>query len=66
MGSKMRSADKVSVRSPKPRRLGSIPRVRAIGVKAQVDVLAVDAARPGFESQILHKILTMKKKFDAH
>jgi hypothetical protein len=39
---------------------------RAIGVKAQVDVLAVDAARPGFESQILHKILTMKKKFDAH
>jgi len=25
----MRSADKVSVRSPKPRRLGSIPRVRA-------------------------------------
>lgn len=36
------------------------------GVKAQVDVQAVDAAWPGFESQILHKMLIMKKKFDAH
>ena len=32
-----------------------------IGVKAQVDVLAVDAARPGFESQILHKIYCFTK-----
>jgi len=35
---------------------------RAIGVKAHKDVQAVDAARPGFESQVLHKSINYEKE----